>query len=274
MAAALASCKGGDGKVSTFGSSTTRSTTTTTEATDATTPDGSPVTVPGATTTIKKTSTSLPPATLVKETGTTAVSTKPNTDHLALPKSGAYTFRDSVTGGSHPDESDRHFDISVNGQVVRMQQTQVASSGPASYYEETHRADGLFLTNSVISGSSCVWSPAAASLPQVVIDGGSLSTKSKCSAKVGATTYNFDLAIDVSFKRLRTVVIGGTEHRCIDITRRRVFTNAEGTETVDATDTYAFDLGIRIATDEHVVAKSSTDSNEFNHKTVLTSLPS
>jgi hypothetical protein len=269
IAAALASCKSGSDKVATFGPSTTRSTDTT------------EVTLPGAASStsrsgINKTTTSLNPATLVKETGTTALSTKPNTDHLAMPRPGRYAYRDTVSGGNHPGESDMHFDISVNGQVVRVQQSQVLTNGGATYYEETHRSDGLFLTNSVIAGNSCAWSPPAASLPQAVIDGGTASTKSVCSVKLGAPTYNFNLAIDLAFKRLRTVSIGGKEYRCIDITRRRVFTNSEGTETVDATDTYAFALGLRIATDEHVVAESADkrQRNDFNHKTLLTALPS
>lgn len=269
MAAALASCKSGDDKVATFGSSTTRSTDTT------------EMTVPGATSStsasgINKTTTSLTPATLVKETGTTALSTKPNTDHLSLPRPGSYAYRDTVSGGNHPGESDTHFDISVNGQVVRVQQSQVLTTGGATYYEETHRGDGLFLTNSVIASNNCAWSPPAASLPQAVVDGGTASTKSACSVNIGGTPYNFDLAIDLAFKRLRTVSIAGKEYRCIDVTRRRVFTNSEGTETVDATDTYAFALGLRIATDEHVVAESADKKqrNDFNHKTLLTALPS
>ncbi len=261
MAAALASCKGGD-KVSTLGSSTTRSTNTTTA-------DSAGDSTPGASTTVKKT-----PTTLLKQTGTTAVSTKPNTDHLALPKSGEYTFRDTTSGGTNPGERDTHFNFTVNGQVVRVQQSQVGTLRPASYYEDTHRGDGLFLTTSVIAGSSCAWSPAAASLPQSVIDGGTARTDSKCSAKIGAATYNFDLSIDLAFKRLRTVTIGSTEYRCIDITRRRVFTNADGTETVDSTDTYAFNLGMRISVDEHVVAKSGSTTSDFRHKAVLTALPS
>jgi hypothetical protein len=276
IAAALASCKSGD-KLSNLGTAPSRSTTTTTSTTIAnggTAADGSPLTSSaGGTTTIPKTATTLTPANLVKETGTTAVTTKPNTDHLALPKAGDYTFRDTKTDSNGTDAEDAQYAITVEGQTVRTERSGLSAAG-RSYFEETHRADGLFLTRSVLSGGSCAWSPAAASLPQSVIDGGNASTDSTCSTKIGTASYTFKLSVDLSFKRLRTVVIGGTEYRCIDITRHRVLTNDDGTETVDAVDTYAFKLGLRIEVSEQVVAKSGDKTSTHTHKAILTALPS
>ncbi|MEY2397148.1 MAG: hypothetical protein QOJ00_322 [Actinomycetota bacterium] len=262
IAVALASCKAG-GKSSGLNAHTSADTSTTL-STDAASASG------GATST---TASGGAPATVAGATDTTAITTKPDTDHLALPKPGDYTFRDSKSAGEGAGDRDTHFNLSVRGQVVRVQQTEIASTGPASYYEETHRREGLYLTNTVISGNSCAWFPSAASLPQSVIDGGKDTTKSTCSAQIGDTTYHFSLEINLAFKQLRTVVIAGTAYRCIDVTRHRVFTNADGSETVDATDTYAFKLGVRVATDEHVLAKSGTRSSDYLHRVVLTALP-
>ena len=287
IAIVLTSCKSG-GKTATFDAAQANTTTSATIVENGgTTVDGEPIIddgdisidgsspvakpVGGTTSVLPKTATTLRPADLVKPTGTTVVETTPGTDSLSMPKAGRYVFRDTTTGPDH--EADFHYDISVNGPVVRLQQSELATTGPGSYYEETHTGDGLFLTNSVITGGSCMWSPPAASLPQSVIDGGTASTVSHCATKVGGKDYAFDLTVDLAFKRIRTVSINGTEYRCVDVTRRRVLKAGTLTETVDATDTYAFKLGLRIEVTEKVNRKDGQDAKTYTHKSVLTALP-
>ena len=195
----------------------------------------------GTTTTVVASTTTAPP------TGAGPATTLATRDVLAMPKAGDYTFHDSVSG------KNLRYALSVGGTTVRLTET---STGAA--YDERHDPDGLWLVSSATSGGVCDWQPKVASLPQAVIDGGTVSTSSTCGPLTMTQT--------VTFKAFRTVTIDGVAQRCVDVTRHRVITGASTPLTADAVDTYAFALGVRVATDEH--------GTEGDRNLVLVSLPS
>lgn len=213
-------------------------------------------TTPGATTT----------STYLVTTGTTSRTAEP-ADTFAFPKPGVYQFHDTVRpdDGSPGADKDSLFTYSSPApNVVRVQ-----DGNSSGYYEERHDADGLWLITSQLSTGACRWDPKSALLPQKVIEGGSVSTTATCTAGGLA----LQLETRVAFKVIRDITIAGRSYRAIDVTRHRVLSDGESTITSDAVDTYAFELGIRVATSEHTTTQTDKAQSGLVRNLVLVSLP-
>jgi hypothetical protein len=200
-----------------------------------------------------------------------AAPTGPN--QLAMPKPGDYTFHDVVTRDGKDTVGDVKYALTTHGNTVRTQQKDAKGSAASAYFEEDHRPDGLFVTRSVLSTGSCEWSPPSPSLPQVVIDGGKASAHSTCSLRVNGKSFTFDLSIDLAFKAARECVIQGINSRCVDVTRHRVLKSGDAVETVDAMDTFALNLGLRVDVSETVSTQDRSSSEQHTHRATLTDLP-
>lgn len=215
--------------------------------------------------------------TTLPTTGTTSVTAKPNVNRLQIPKTGVYTFRESLVqdDGGSGYEDDVLYRYAGDGQkTVRIQRSDASGTVLAEdYYAETYDTDGLYLVDSALYGDPCAWSPKAASLPQSVIDGGKVTTKSSCSTTINNQPATFELEVTIGFKRLKTIVFDGKDYLAIDVSRHRVLTHGNETITSDAIDTYAFALGIRVATSDHSISEDGKRVRASTRNLVLVKLP-
>lgn len=211
------------------------------------------------------------PTTALASTGTTSVTPSPD-DELARPKAGTYGFRETITAGNNkPSARDTFTTLRVTDRVVRVQETDsVGAAKTEAFYDERHDADGLWLVTSAVGDGTCTWTPKSAALPTKAIEGGSVSTTSTCKTPEA----NLRLETTIAFKTVRNVTVAGRTLRCIDVTRRRELKDPTATITSEAVDTYAFELGMRIATAERTTTATPTGSTSHTRNLVLVSLPS
>ncbi|HVE93530.1 MAG TPA: hypothetical protein VNB24_01325 [Acidimicrobiales bacterium] len=123
------------------------------------------------------------------------------------------------------------------------------------HYEEIHDRDGLFLVASIVAGTDeCRWSPRSVLLPRAVIEGGELETTSTCTVPIDGKPTALTLTTKLKFLRTHDFTVAGAVRPAIDVSRVRVLSgDSEGPFTITsrAVDTYAFDLGVRVRTEDH-----------------------
>ncbi len=218
----------------------------------------------------------------VQPTGTTVVTSKPNVYKLAKPKTGVYGFRQVITpdDGSPKETSDIFFNLTSPdaNKLIRWQQSD-ASGAPtvSSFYEESHDSNGLFLTMSTIDtpDNKCNWSPKSAELPQSVIDkiGEEVTTESECTVILNGEEEGFVLKTEIISKSIEQLSIGGKVYDCIKVERNRVLQTNGAKETSTAHDWYAFELGIRIKTSDHVTRETTQGITAGTRDLTLSSIP-
>lgn len=283
LATALGACKG-DRKLTTYTLAPDAGTApgyapgspvTLADGTFVTLPDGTRVTTP----TIPDDDESDRPrssttvTTYLATTGTTTKTPAPS-DALGMPVDGIYTFRETIVRDDGSEGSDRDLGFTLSRRAPRA--VRVTENNPdgtpkaRTYYEEHHDDDGLWLATSAISGGECRWEPKSALLPRSVMNGGSTTTEARCRA--GDTTL--ELTTTVSFKSMKDVVIGGRVYRSVEVTRTRLLTDGTSKVTSQAVDTYALELGLRVATSEHVTTQAEQNLTGHTRTLILVSLPS
>ncbi|MEY2468997.1 MAG: hypothetical protein QOF21_1695 [Actinomycetota bacterium] len=217
----------------------------------------------------------------MQPTGTTVVTSKPNTFKLAFPKQGVYGFRETKTpdDGGTPKTRDLFYRLASPDQNTRIRWQEADAGGTPSsseYYEETHLTDGLWLIGSTITteDNRCNWSPKSAELPQSIVDkiGQKVTTDSSCTAVINGKSAEFDLHTEVTSLRLEDLLIGGKKYTSIVVERNRVLTVGDARQTNTAHDWYVFELGIRVKTSDHLVATNGTETRGEVRDLVISSL--
>ena len=208
-------------------------------------------------------------------TGTTSLAASPGSYHLTLPVSGTYTYAETVTpdDGGSPRTRDVRFFLDVQSQRTLKWQEVKADGSPASsdYYAERFTSGDLTLLVSAPGGKPCIWDPFAVSVLQSTIDGGTKTTSSTCNPAGKKFDNPPKLVSTVGFRRIRTVVIAGKSYKCVDVSRHRVLTVAGVKSTSDAVDTYAFDLGVRVATSDHTTTTKANSTSAATRDLALKS---
>ena len=200
------------------------------------------------------------------------------------PKPGAYRYHERIQPQSgDPSERTVRYEISaVKGRtgVVRWDETDpVTGAGreKGDHYEEIHDRDGLYLLASIVLGrDECRWSPRSALLPRVVIQGGETETRSTCTVPIDGKPTNLTLVTHLKFLRTHDYNVAGKTRPAIDVDRVRSLSgdvNGAFTITSRAVDTYAFDLGVRVKTEDHSTTESGGRRQESTRVLTLTSAP-
>lgn len=199
-----------------------------------------------------------------------------------IPKLGPYQYHERVqpqTG--EPSERAVRYELSaVKGKagVIRWDEADPASGAvrnTGDHYEEIHDRDGLYLLASIVLGKDeCRWSPRSALLPRAVIQGGEIETRSTCTVPIDGKPTQLTLVTTLKFLRTHDFTVAGASRPSIDVDRVRVLSGDVGgpfTITSRAVDTYAFDLGVRVRTEDHSTTETGGRSAETTRVLTLTS---
>lgn len=179
-----------------------------------------------------------------------------------VPATGTYQYHERVQPQSgDPSERTVRYELSAVKRkpgVIRWDEAdpvtgQVGKAG--DHFEEIHDREGLFLLASIVGGTDeCRWSPRSVLLPRAVIQGGEIETTSTCTVPIEGTPTELTLTTKLKFLRTHDLAVAGATRPAIDVSRVRVLSgDSKGPFTITsrAVDTFAFDLGVRVRTEDH-----------------------
>jgi len=202
-----------------------------------------------------------------------------------VPAPGAYQYHERVQPQSgDPSERTVRYEVSTVKRrpgVIRWDEADpttgtVGKTG--DHFEEVHDRDGLFLLASILAGTDeCRWSPRSVLLPRTVIEGGEIETTSTCTVPIQNKLTQLTLRTKLAFLRTHDITVAGATRPAIDVSRLRVLSGeSDGAFTVtsQAVDTFAFDLGVRVRTEDHSSNKrAGKPAAESTRILTLTSAP-
>lgn len=198
-----------------------------------------------------------------------------------VPTPGTYQYHERVqpASGDPSERAVRYQVAAVKGKTGFIRWDEIDPSSGAvkqegDHYEESHDREGLYLLASIVLGKDeCRWSPRSVLLPRAVIEGGAAETKSTCTVLIEGKPTPLTLVTSLKFLRTHDYTVAGASRPSIDVSRMRVLSGDAFAITSRGVDTYAFDLGVRVRTEDHSTTESGGRSQESTRVLTLTGAP-